>query len=163
MSSSLETTSSVRAGNNAESAVIQSIPELEYVPGDEPGIPDARVSTVLSPSPRLPFVGVCVLEKGTDVEIKSAAAVVNQTQRRGRFNLRKRQHDSLLERAGSYLFAVCEPRPERPVIAMKIVPATIVNDVVGSWIPIEDDSRSEVAYAQLTWTAIFDVSEVEEP
>lgn len=161
--SSLYSTSSVRAGSNAEAAVLQLVPELRYVPGDEPTIPDAVVSTVLSPSRDLPFVGVCVLEKGTPVEIKSASAVVTESQRRGRFQLRKRQHEALLESAGSYLFAVCEPRPERPIIAMKVVPATIVDDVVSSWITVEDDSRSEVAYAQRAWTAIFDVSEVESP
>lgn len=159
--SALDPTSSVRAGSNAEAAVLQRVPELEYVPGDEPGLPDARVSTVLSPSDDLPFVGICVLEKDTDVEIKSTAAVVTETQRRGRFQLRKRQHEALLESAGSYLFAVCEPRPERPIIAMKVVPATIVDDVVSSWIRVEDDSRSEVAYAQLAWTRVFDVAEVD--
>lgn len=113
-------TPSVELGSNAEGAVLELVPELEYVPGDDPETPDAVVTTLLVPREELPFVGICLLERDTNVEIKSASARVTETQRRGRFQLRKRQHEALLDTASSYLFAVCEPRPSRPVIAMRL-------------------------------------------
>ncbi|MFD1641450.1 hypothetical protein [Halohasta litorea] len=148
--------SSKRGGENAESAVIQRHPELEYVADTEARHYDARVSELLCPSPMLPFVGLCVLEVGTVVEIKSAMAVYGQSQRRGRFQLRRKQHQRLVDEAGVYLFAVCEPRPERSVIAAKVVPATSVSSLVFSWI----DTGDRADYAQLAWSRIFDESEV---
>ena len=151
--------SSKRAGENAESEVIQRHPELEYVGDTEAQHYDARVSELLSPSPMLPFVGMCLLEVGTAVEIKSTMAVYGEAQARGRFYLRRKQHRRLVDEAGVYLFAVCEPRPARPVIAAKIVPATTVGGLVSSWI----DGGDRADYAQLTWGRIFDESELGGP
>lgn len=159
--SHFDTTPSVRAGSNAEAAVLELVPELRYEPGDDPETPDAVVECLLTPSDELPFVGICLLEVGTHVEIKSVSVVVGEAESRGRFQIRERQHQALLEAAGSYLFAVCEPRPERPIIAAKVVPATIVDELVPGWITVDDDSRSERAYAQLAWSRVFAVSEVE--
>lgn len=157
----LDATPSVRAGSNAEAAVLERVPELRYELGDDPETPDAIVERLLTPSDDLPFVGTCLLEVGTHVEIKSASVVVGEAEARGRFQIRTRQHHALLEAAGSYLFAVCEPRPERPIIAAKVVPATIVDELVPGWISVDDETRREQAYAQLAWSRVFDVSEVE--
>ena len=151
--------SSKRAGENAESAVIQRHPELEYVADTDAEHYDARVSELLSPSPTLPFVGLCLLEVGTVVEIKSTMAVYGEAQSRERFYLGRKQHQRLVDEAGVYLFAVCEPRPARPVIAAKIVPATTVGGLVSSWI----DGGDRADYAQLTWGRIFDESELGGP
>jgi len=148
--------SSKRGGENAESAVIQRHPELEYVGDSEARHYDARVSQLLSPSPTLPFVGMCVLEVGTAVEIKSTMVVYGSAQTRGRFYLRRKQHQRLVDEAGVYLFAVCEPRPARPVIAAKVVPATSVGGLVSSWI----DGGDRADYAQLAWSRIFDETEL---
>jgi len=155
----VSTASSKRAGENAESAVIQRHPELEYVGDTEAQHYDARVSELLSPSPMLPFVGLCLLEVGTAVEIKSTMAVYGQSQRRGRFYLRRKQHQRLVDEGGVYLFAVCEPRPSRPVLAAKVVPATTVGGMVSSWI----DAGDRADYAQLAWSRIFDESELGRP
>jgi hypothetical protein len=153
--------SSRRGGDNAEAAVLQEIPELRYVSDSEARGYDAEVAEPLLPSPSLPFVGVCVLETGAPVEIKSAMVVNCEDQARGRFFLRQKQHRRLVTLAGFYCFAVCRPTPSRDVLAMKVVPATTVDAAISSWIDVQDDSRAESAYAQLSWSRIFDVEEVD--
>ena len=148
--------SAKRGGENAEAAVLEAVPELEFVEDTEAVHYDARVADVLAPSTELPFVGMCVLEVGRLVEIKSTMAVYGENQSRGRFYLRREQHHWLAERGGVYLFAVCEPRPTRPVISAKVVPATTVGGLVSSWI----DAGDRPDYAQLAWSRIFPAEEV---
>ena len=151
--------SSKRAGEAVEGDVLQRHEELEYVPDTDAQHYDARVSELLSPSPTLPFVGMCLLEVGTVVEIKSTMVVYGAAQSRGRFYLRRKQHRRLVDEAGVYLFAVCEPRPSRPVLAAKVVPATTVGGLVSSWI----DGGDRADYAQLAWSRIFDEAELGGP
>jgi len=148
--------SSKRAGENAEAAVLEAVAGLAYVPDDESEHIDARAETLVEPSRTLPFVGICLLEVGTAVEIKSAIPRLASGQR-GRFYLRREQHEGLRGAGGSYLFAVCEPRPGREPVAMKIVPATVVDDAITSWRSGGDDRPS---CAQISWSRIFDPSEV---
>lgn len=155
--SSQTTLSSQQAGENAESAVLEAVPALEYVPDSEAGHYDARTTTPVTSSETLPFAEISVLEADSEVEIKSTMAVYGEKQRRGRFYLRQKQHERLEADEGVYLFAVCEPRPDRNVIAMKILPATAVGDLPYSW--IERDGRPD--YAQFAWSRVFDPSEVE--
>ncbi|NHN59829.1 MULTISPECIES: hypothetical protein [Halorussus] len=151
------TLSSREAGDNAESAVLQVVAELEYVPDEEALHYDARATTLVTPDETVPFAGICVLEAGTVVEIKTVMAVYGENQKHGRYYLRKGQHEALLDAEGVYLFGVCEPTPDRDVIALKVVPATIVDELIHSW--ISPDERPD--YAQLTWTNVFNPSEVE--
>jgi hypothetical protein len=151
--------SSKRGGENAASEVIQRFPELEYVPDTDAQHYDARVSELLCPSTALPFVGICLLEVDTVVEIKSTMVVYGSAQSRGGFYLRRKQHQRLVNEAGVYLFVVCEPRPSRPLIAAKVVPATSVGGIVSSWI----DGGDRADYAQITWGRIFDENEVGRP
>ena len=151
------TLSSREAGENAESAVLQAVPELEYVPDSEALHHDARATTLVTPDETVLFAGICLLEAGTVVEIKTVMAVYGENQKRGRYYLRKGQHEALLDAEGVYLFAVCEPNPDRDVIALKVVPATIVDELVHSW--ISPDERPD--YAQLAWTNVFNPSEVQ--
>lgn len=145
-----------RAGFRAESTVIQLVDELRPVPDSEHQHHDAITTTLLTPSRQLPFGSIPLLERGTVVEIKSAAVVITEQQRKGRFLIRESQHEHLLSEAGSYLFAVASPDPDRELLAMKIVPASIVDELLGTW--IERDSRAR--YCQLTWSAIFAVDEI---
>jgi len=151
------TLSSRAAGETAESAVIEAVPELEYVPDTEAEHYDARTTTLVTPSETVLFAGICLLEAETVVEIKSVMAVYGEGQARGRYYLRRGQHGRLLADQGVYLFAVCEPTPARDVLALKVIPATLVDELVYSWIDPED--RAE--YAQLAWSNIFDPCEVE--
>jgi len=151
------TLSSRAAGENAESAVIETVDALEYVPDTEAEHYDARTTTLVTPGETVLFAGVCLLEAETVVEIKSVMAVYGESQARGRYYLRRGQHERLLADAGVYLFAVCEPRPDRAVLALKVIPATLVDELINSWI----DPKGRAEYAQLTWSNIFDPSEVE--
>lgn len=148
---------SKRGGESAESAVLQLRSELRYVTDSEAEHYDAETATLLTPSESLPFAGICLVERGTVVEIKSAMVVYGEAQRRGRFLIRQSQHEALLDEAGVYLFAVCEPTPTRSVIAMKIVPATLVDEFGFSW--VSRPTRSD--YAQFAWSRVFAPSEVE--
>ena len=156
MSRSTGPVSSKRAGENAEAAVLEAVDGLAYVPDAETEHADARAETVVVPSSSLPFVGICLLEAESLVEIKSAIPRLGSGQR-GRFYLRRKQHDRLRDAGGSYLFAVCQPRPAREPVAMKLVPATIVDDAITSWRSGGDD-RPECT--QLGWSRIFDPAEV---
>lgn len=143
-------------GDNAESAVIEVVPEIEWVPDSDAEHWDAEVVDVITPDPQLPTVGLPVVSVDTEVEIKSAAVVVTQSQRSGRFQIRRQQHERLCELGAVYLFAVCEPRRQRDVLALKIVPAVTVDDLDWSW--IECDGRDD--YAQFSWSQVFGDSEV---
>ena len=149
--------SSKRAGENAEAAVLEAVDGLAYVPDTETEHVDARAETLVVPSRSLPFVGICLLEVGSLVEIKSAIPRL-ASGRRGRFYLRREQHELLRDAGGSYLFAVCEPRPGREPVAMKVVPATVVDDAITAWRSGGDD-RPECS--QVAWSRIFYPSEVE--
>ena len=146
-----------RGGANAAAAIVQRHSELRHVPDSEAEHYDAVTTTLLEPSDTLPFVGLCLLERGTAVEIKSCMVVYGERQRRGRFLVRQSQHDALLDEAGSYLFAVCAPTPHRELLATKVVPATIVDDLVSSW--IDRDGRSP--YGQFAWSRVFRPEEIQ--
>jgi hypothetical protein len=87
--------------------------------------------------------------------------VGTDAQRRGRFKLREQQHDALVERGAVYLFVVCEPRPDRVPLAMKIVPAASVGDVIDGTASWRDELDGRGRKTQLTWTNVFDPAEVE--
>lgn len=154
MSSALLT--SQQFGENAESAVIEVVPEIEWVPDSDAEHWDGEVVDVITPDAQLPTVGLPVVGVGTEVEIKSAAVVVTQSQRSGRFQIRRQQHERLCELGAVYLFAVCEPRRQRDVLALKIVPAVVVDDLDWSW--IQCAGRDD--YAQFSWSQVFGDSEV---
>ncbi|WP_241431996.1 hypothetical protein [Haloferax mucosum] len=130
-----------KAGDTVESTLLQDHTELRHVSDHEHEHHDALTTELLTSSRELPFVGICLLEPGTVVEIKSAMVVYGEAQRRGRFLLRRSQHDHLLEAGGVYLFAVCAPTPSRGIIAAKIVPASLVDEFDFSEIRFEDSPK----------------------
>jgi hypothetical protein len=147
------------AGEAIEAEVIQRVPALQYVGDATAEWHDARVDGLLEPSERLPFVGVVVLERGTPVEIKAAQRRLNSGDR-GRYFFRKRQHERLVRESAFYLFAVYQPRTEH-VLAMLVVPATIIDGVLpDGWTSVTGD-RAEEGYRQLAWSNLFDPTEVE--
>ncbi|QHS17776.1 hypothetical protein GWK26_11815 [haloarchaeon 3A1-DGR] len=162
MSGALETSTlaaSKRAGENAEAAVIDTIDGLAPVAGEEHY--DAIAETAIFPSHDRPFVGICVLEADLPVEIKSTMAVYGEQQRRGRFKLRRNQHDALTDANGAYLFVVCEPRPDRQPIAMKVVPAGTIGDLVDAVASWRDEGDARGPKAQIAWSRVFDPAEIE--
>lgn len=148
-----------RAGHNAEHHVLDRVDALEPTSGEEHW--DAVAQNAIWPSADVPMAGICVVEADLPVEIKSTMVVGTAAQRRGRFKLREQQHEALVERGAVYLFVVCEPRPERAPLAMKIVPARTVGDVVDGTASWRDELDGRGRKTQLTWTNVFDRGEVE--
>ncbi|SFR31155.1 hypothetical protein [Halorubrum sodomense] len=148
-----------RAGHNAEHHVLDRVDALEPTSGEEHW--DAVAESAVWPSAELPMAGICVVEAGVPVEIKSTMVVGTAAQRRGRFKLREQQHEALVERRGVYLFVVCEPRPDRVPLAMKIVPARSVGGLIDANASWRDELDGRGPKTQLTWTNVFDPTEVE--
>ncbi|WP_121744438.1 hypothetical protein [Natronorubrum halophilum] len=150
-----------QAGDRAETAVLDLVPELRYVADTEADHYDSIAEAVIEPSDQLPIYGVDVLDVGTQTEIKSAGVVYGERQRRGRFSIRRGQHNALLEMEGVYLFAVCAPH-DRDVIAMCVMTASVVDDLrrehTDGW-RSAGDGRED--YVQLSWARVFDPSEVD--
>jgi len=144
-----------RAGETIERVVSTTIPEFGLVP-DEVAIEyDAVATSAVFPATDLPMVGLCVVERGTPVEIKSAVRRLSSG-KRGRLYFRPAQHESLVEAGGVYCITV---REGEAVLAMKIVPAVVVEDLLPGWLD-GGDGRSD--YAQLAWSNLIAPDEVEE-
>ena len=149
-----------RAGHNAEHHVLERVDALEPTSGEDHW--DAVAETAVWPTDELPMAGLCVVEAGLPVEIKSTMVVQTADQRRGRFKLRKQQHETLVEKSGVYLFVVCEPYPERTPIALTIVPARSAGGLVDANASWRDELDGRGKKAQLTWSNVFDPAEVED-
>jgi hypothetical protein len=148
-----------RAGENVETAISRRVPALGLVPDGVAEHYDAVATVTVDPSGDLPMIGLCLLERGTLVEIKSVLVRYSDGAR-GRFNLRPSQHQQLLEAAGAYLFVVCESGQRRTILATKVVPASIVDELLPSdWFDGGDNREN---FAQLSWGRFFDAEEVGE-
>jgi len=149
-----------RAGIGVEIAITTDhVPALQLVPDEVAEHYDAVATTLITPSETIPFVGICLLERGSIVEIKSTIRTYADG-RRGRFKIRRSQHETLLDSAGAYLFVVCRDTVDRPAVALKVIPATTVDALVHSWI---DSASSRSEYAQISWGSLFDPAEIEQP
>ena len=151
------------SGDAIEADAIQAIEELTYVGDRTATWHDAETTTLLEPSDRLPFYGICLLEAGTPVEIKACQIETGNGGRptRGRFYLKRRAHDRLLEAAGSYLLIVYLPRPGLPQVARAIVPASLLDELLrGRWYDVDGD-RSEETVAKLAWSHVIDPDDVD--
>ena len=134
------------SGERIEGEVVQLVDGLRWVSDKEQRGIDAEATTPIYPSPSLRLDGVCVIETGTPVEIKSASVRL-ASGLRGRFYVRQQQHEKLVASGGVYLLAVYAPT-DHDVLAMAAVPASVVSERVPSW--REVDGR--YTYAQITWT-----------
>lgn len=154
--------SSKTVGDRVESEVIQEIDGLRWVGDAEEEWYDARPERALWPSDVSMGSTPCV-SPGQPVEIKAAMPRLASGER-GRWFIRRRQHGRLLETGAVYLLVVYDPR-DQTVLAMRAVPASIVDELLKfggreiAWIDVDVD-RSETGYKQLTWTHVFDVDEV---
>lgn len=152
-------TSSKDAGEAIEDAVTDLVSPLRSVKDTNAEWHDARVSGVLDSSGQVTLGSTSVLEDGTPVEIKSAQRRLNSGQR-GRFYIRQRQHERLVEESAAYLFAVYDPR-DRSVLTMLAIPASIVDEVLpGDWTSVSSN-RVEKGYRQLAWSRLLDTEVVE--
>jgi len=143
------------AGVEAECHVAAAIPALGLVSDDVAETYDAIATSAIFPSDTLPMVGICVVARGTRVEIKSTIRRLSDGNR-GRFYLRPAQHTALVEAGGVYVFAVVDT--DRRPLALKIVPATTFESILPSW-RSGGEGRSD--YQQLAWSNLFPTSAVE--
>jgi hypothetical protein len=137
-----------RLGERVEALVVETVDGLEAAP-ERDAHHDARTTEVVDATDDLPLGGTVLLERDTPVEIKSAAVVVTERERRGRFYFRRQQHSALLDSCGAYLFVVLAPNPAREnILAMRAIPASLVDETLGNW--TEPDGRA--AFSQRAWT-----------
>lgn len=150
------------AGESIEAEVLQLLPELVYVGDSTAEWHDARVDELLTPSDDVVFASIVLLEVRTPVEIK-AAQVRLASGRRGRYLLRRTQHERLLAEGASYLFAVYEPR-SKDVLAMVVIPASIVDELLpDEWTVVDREHReTPEEQAQLAWSRVVNPETVEE-
>ncbi|WP_436931654.1 hypothetical protein [Halosimplex halobium] len=158
--------SSKKRGDSVESAVIDADPALEFVGDSVATWHDARTTECLDPSYERPFLGVPLVERDTEVEIKGACETRSagvSRQRSGAWYIKRQAHERLLEAGGVYLLAVYGPRPDTPILRSVIVPASILDEHLdGRWYEVDAD-RSETEVAQLTWTVLIDRERVPGP
>ncbi|SIS14537.1 hypothetical protein [Natronorubrum thiooxidans] len=150
--------SSKASGDALEAEIVQTVDALEYVGDRTATWHDAKTTAVLEASQSLPFYGIVLVEPETPIEIKGCQIETSNGDRstRGRFYVKRRAHDQLLEAAGMYLLVVYLPRPGLPQVARAIVPATIVDELlVGRWYDV-GGSRSEQEVAKLAWSHVID-------
>jgi hypothetical protein len=147
-----------RTGSSLEAAVIDPNTGIEFVPDTRAEWHDAVTTSLLTPSVERPFVGICVVETGTPVEIKGTIPEQSNgdSNTAGRWFVKRASHERLLKERGVYWLCVYAPSPLTPILAERIVPASIMDELLaGSWY---DNGRREVA--KLSWTTLIDREEV---
>ncbi|APW99953.1 hypothetical protein CHINAEXTREME_20235 [Halobiforma lacisalsi AJ5] len=158
MSRTSELESPKASGDFLEGEIVQRIDALEYVDDRTADWHDAKTTAVLEPDRTLPFYGVVLLEPEIPVEIKGCQYQTSNGEypTHGRYYVKRRAHDRLLEAGGMYLFVVYVPRPELPQLARAVVPATIVDELLaGRWYNV-GGSRSENEVAKLSWSNVIE-------
>lgn len=147
------------AGLEAARRAVAKLPHCSLVPDAVAMHYDAVATAPVSPSRAVPFVGLCLLERGTRIEVKSVRQRYADGQR-GRFYLRTDQHESLLDHGGVYLFVVTtEDASGRRPVACKIVPATTVDGLLpDGWL---DGGPDRSDYRQVAWSRVFEPAEVD--
>jgi hypothetical protein len=148
------------SGEQVEATVIQQVDGLEPAPGRDTF--DARTTAVLDPRTTDARFATPLLEPETDVEIKAAQTRL-ASGRRGRWYVRKRQHERLLAASGAYLLVVYAPTfPTHDVRAQLVIPASLVDErLPDGWTGVDGD-RAEEGYRQLAWSAFIDPDGVQE-
>ena len=107
-----------------------------------------------------PTVGLPVVERGTEIEIKSCLR--EHPTQRGRFSFRRDQHGVLLDRAAVYLLVVTTEGPGgREVLARKLVPATTVDEALSSDSWVDPGAGRTDHYQRRSWSQFFDPEEVD--
>ena len=161
MSSNAGVPSSKESGEIVEANVIQRVQELTHVSDQTAKWHDAEVVALFEPPhDSVTFHGINLLAVGIPVEIKAAQIWYNSGQR-GRFYIRKRQHERLLDAGGAYLFAVYIPKSGHSVRAMAVLPASLVDELLPTGWTTRDRS-GEDGYRQLAWSRVLDPENVEE-
>lgn len=140
---------SKQLGEQVEEIVLADAEEMEPLEEDDDVVDAIAIEAVSIPV-------------GAEVEIKACSRRISEGSgsRRGRFYLRRRQHEHLLERGAWYLFVVYEGDLEEEdavdeVVATVPIPAKVIDTIVDSW----NVGRGNGGIKQLTWTRLIDLEE----
>lgn len=135
-------------GEQVEDLVTADVDDLDSIEED-----DAHVDAIALEAVTIPA--------GVEVEIKACARRISDgsTDRRGRFYLRRAQHEALLDRGAWYLFVVYEGDVEQDgeieeVVAMVAIPARVVDELVSTW---TDAGPGRGEATQITWSRLIDL------
>ncbi len=124
-------------GESVEEYVLEAVDDLQaaVVPADWDSADedywfDAMPERALFASQRVPMVGICAIDPGQPVEIKSARARISDgaNSRHGRFNLTRRQHERLVEEDGVYLFVIHDGGSKPELLGLLAVLAVVIED-----------------------------------
>lgn len=96
---------------------------------------------------------------GTETEIKTCAFRISdgESSRRGRFLIKRRAHNRLLEAGGRYRFGVYL-QGDREIVVVVDVPAEVVEEEIERW---NDPDSKNYEFAQLRWPRVIPVDEVD--
>lgn len=144
-------------GESVQDLVIEDVDEFQEAEVDESWGKadadywhDATPEVALFASDQVPMAGTCVIEPEQPVEIKAACVTISMGTRSrcGRFYIRRRQHERLVEAGGVYLFVLYEEDGEdQELLGMLAIPAVIVEDELrDTWYSV--DGRED--YYQLS-------------
>jgi len=153
-----------RLGDDLEDALVATHEPLEGVDDEVCEWHDAYATQLWTPSGRLPFVGICLVETDVPVEIKTAQRSTSNGNRQthGRWYLKRDAHQQLLEAGGVYLLAVYTATAggdQCRLLAQLVIPAALLDDhLADRWY---DSGRAEGEVAKLAWQHVIAPSHVE--
>ena len=151
--------SSKQSGEDVEHQVVERVDGLDPV-GERDAGHDAVAARPLGPA-EIPLASTPLVLAGRPVEIKAAQTRLASGER-GRFYIRRGQHEALVAGGGYYLAAVYAPtRPDHEVRGLVACPATIVDELLPAWRTHGGDRPGE-AYTQLAWSNVVDPADVAE-
>lgn len=155
-----------RIGTDVEELVLDAVEALAPA-DDSQAHHDAETIAALTPSADdgLQFGSIAVVEPDTEVEIKAAKLRTDASDTpRGRWFFKgceDGQHHELVSKGAMYLLTVYDEDEdgERALLAMLLVPATVVDEVLrGRWY---ESGRREGLVSKLTWSALIDPSDLD--
>jgi hypothetical protein len=144
------------SGEHVEHNIVERFDPIDPVPEALDRF-DAVASRPIGPD-EVPM-RTCLVDRGSELEVKACQGRTSSG-KRGRWLFRVRQHHQLLEACGYYVLAVYDPKPGHPIREVVIVPAAIVDELLGEWTSIGAD-RAEVATTKLSWSRVIDPRRVE--
>lgn len=93
-----------------------------------------------------------LIPDGTKGEVKSCIPEYGDCY--GKWWIRRRNHQRLLEDGGVYIFAIIDP-DTHTVLRMGLLDATDVDVLIDEWWECGDGGHTAQAYRQLPWTTLF--------
>lgn len=150
-------------GEAVATHLLGAVEGLGWVPDETATWHDFVVSEPVT-AESVPLVGVDRVDQGTRGEVKAAQRWISDGangRRRGRYYIKRASHAQLLAVDGVYLLAVYVAGDPEPIKHAALVPATRVEEVLGTWSSVTA-SWGTADVAKLTWSAVFDADQLPE-